>query len=290
MQEHKFKGLGVALVTPFNKNKEVDYSALERLVKHQLSNGTDFLVVMGTTGESVTLSKEERLNVLDFIIDVNKGKLPIVYGMGGNNTQGIIDEIKAGSWNKVDAFLSVAPYYNKPTQDGIYAHFSAISEVSPKPIILYNVPGRTASNILPETVIKLAQNHQNIIAVKEASGSLDQMMQIIKNKPNNFAVLSGDDAYLLAQMALGADGVISVIANAYPTTFGLIANNKEGAYEAHYELVDLINAIFEQGNPAGIKEVLAYLNIMETHLRLPLVNVDQNLKNKIYQLMAEMKS
>lgn len=282
----EFLGTGVALVTPFNKDKSVDYNALEKLVNYQIKNGVNYLVVLGTTGEPATLTLEEKEQVKSTIIKVNNGRLPLILGIGGNNTQAVINEINATDLSAFSAILSVSPYYNKPTQEGIYQHFKAVSESSPKPIIVYNVPGRTASNILPKTVLRLANDCKNIIGVKEAAGDIVQAMELIQNKPTDFLVISGDDMIALPMVLAGGAGVISVIGQGFPKDFSeliqLGLNNKpEKAYQLHYKLMDIINYIFEEGNPAGIKMLLEKLNITNKYVRLPLVEVSNELHQKI---------
>lgn len=282
----EFLGTGVALVTPFNEDKSVDYNALEKLVNYQIKNGVNYLVVLGTTGEPATLTLEEKEQVKSTIIKVNNGRLPLILGIGGNNTQAVINEINATDLSAFSAILSVSPYYNKPTQEGIYQHFKAVSESSPKPIIVYNVPGRTASNILPKTVLRLANDCKNIIGVKEAAGDIVQAMELIQNKPTDFLVISGDDMIALPMVLAGGAGVISVIGQGFPKDFSeliqLGLNNKpEKAYQLHYKLMDIINYIFEEGNPAGIKMLLEKLNITNKYVRLPLVEVSNELHQKI---------
>ena len=288
---NNFKGTGVAIVTPFNEDKSVDYNSLEKLVEHLISNGIDYLVVQGTTGESVTLSKQEKEETLAFIIKINNGKLPIVLGIGGNCTATVVEDLQLTNLTGVDAILSVSPYYNKPTQEGIYQHYKAVAEVATLPIILYNVPGRTSSNILPETTLRLANDFDNIIGVKEASGSLEQCMEIINNKPFNFFVISGDDALTLPMIASGGDGVISVIANAFPKGFSDMVNaalktEMEDAKSLHYKYFEMIHYLFVEGNPAGVKAALKELGITGNTVRLPLVNVSEKTNNKIKELMA----
>jgi 4-hydroxy-tetrahydrodipicolinate synthase len=288
-----FKGVGVALVTPFQSNGQVDFSGLQRLVEHQIKNGTDYLVVQGTTGESATLSLQEKKAVLDFIIEINAKRLPIVLGIGGNNTAAVVEALKSSDLKDVDGVLSVSPYYNKPSQEGIYQHYKTISAATSKPIILYNVPGRTMSNVLPETTIRIAKDCKNIIAVKEASGNLEQVMEIINNKPEGFVVLSGDDALTLPHMAIGGDGVISVVANAFPRRFSTLVhaameNNMDLAREKHYELIEVIQQLFVDGNPGGVKHVLKLLNICDDNLRLPLVPVNKQVADKLYALTAKI--
>lgn len=293
MEKNKFTGLGVAMVTPFDSNKKVDYKGLEKLTNHLITNGTDYLVVQGTTGESAVLSSEEKQSVLDFVIEINKGRLPIVLGVGGNHTQAVCSTLEKGLTKGVDGILSVSPYYNKPTQAGIYEHYRAIANSTDLPIILYNVPGRTASNMLPNTTIQLATDFDNIVAVKEASGNLEQVMTIIQDRPSkDFLVISGDDALTLPMIAAGADGVISVVGNAFPAEFSgmvhhALSGNFEEAKPLHYQLFKIILGLFEEGNPGGVKEVLKFLNICGNDMRLPLVNVSDATSRKLYQLIAE---
>lgn len=287
----KLKGTGVAIVTPFNTDRSVDYTSLEKLVNHLISNGINYLVVQGTTGESVTLSQTEKEETLAFIIKVNNGRLPIVLGIGGNCTNTVVEAFKNTNTTGVDAILSVSPYYNKPTQEGIYQHYKAISEVSLLPIILYNVPGRTSSNVLPDTTLRLANDFDNIIAVKEAAGSLEQCMEIINNKPAGFLVISGDDALTLPMIASGGDGVISVLANAFPKGFSdmvsaALNNEMVTARALHYKYFEMIHYLFVEGNPAGVKAALKELDITGDTVRLPLVNVSAETNNKIKELMA----
>ncbi|MCF6180953.1 4-hydroxy-tetrahydrodipicolinate synthase [Lutibacter sp.] len=282
----EFLGTGVALVTPFNEDKSVDYKALENLVNYQIENGINYLVVLGTTGEPATLTKDEKEQVKNTIIKTTNGRLPLVLGIGGNNTQAVIDEINTTDLSAFSAILSVSPYYNKPTQEGIYQHFKMISEHSPKPIIVYNVPSRTGSNILPKTILRLAKNCDNIIGIKEAAGDIVQAMTIIKNKPTDFLVISGDDMIALPMVLAGGSGVISVIGQGFPKDFSqLIKLGLEGkvnkAYSLYYKLMDSINYIFEEGNPAGIKALLEKLNITSKNVRLPLVEVSKELHQKI---------
>jgi 4-hydroxy-tetrahydrodipicolinate synthase len=289
----KFKGTGVALVTPFGIEGEVDYGALEKLVEFQIKNGTDYLVVQGTTGESVTLSEQEKVSVLEFIIEINKGRLPVVLGLGGSNTKVVIDQINKFANYKIDGILSVSPYYNKPSQQGIYAHYKSIASSTDFPIILYNVPGRTSSNISPEVTIKLANECKNIVAIKEASGNLEQIMQIIVNKPVGFLVISGDDALTLPHLAIGGDGVISVVANAFPKRFSsmvsyILSGDLNSAKQKHYELFEIIQYLFADGNPGGIKYVLKLINICEDILRLPLVNINDEIAGKLYELVVKI--
>ena len=287
---HNFKGTGVALVTPFNADGAIDFDGLTRLVELQISGGTDFLVVQGTTGESPVLSQEEKMQVLHHVMDVNQRRLPVVYGLGGNNTAEVCEKIKLLP-NGIDGLLSVSPYYNKPLQAGIISHYKAIARCTELPIILYNVPGRTSSNVSAATTIELAKI-PNIVAMKEASGDFDQIMEILKNKPKDFTVLSGDDAITMPLISMGVGGVISVIANALPERFSSMVNrtlNNEmyHAKKEHFELFDMIRLLFAEGNPGGIKEALVYRKICENHMRLPLVPVSKGLKDKLF---AEMKT
>ena len=281
---NKFKGSGVALVTPFKSDKSIDFEALRKLVQLQIQGGTNFLVVMGTTAESPTLSNEEKEEILQLVIAQNAGRIPIVYGIGGNDTKAVakvIANVPAG----VDGILSVSPYYNKPTQEGIYQHFKFLSEASKLPIILYNVPGRTGSNMLPDTTLRLAEL-PNIVAVKEASGSMEQIMEIISRKPDGFSVLSGDDAITMPLIASGADGVISVVANALPEKFSIMVNaSLKGDFAVarpiHNELLAITKMFFEEGNPGGVKVALENREIMSQNLRLPLVPVSLSLAERI---------
>ena len=287
---HNFKGTGVALVTPFNADGTIDFDGLTRLVELQISGGTDFLVVQGTTGESPVLNQEEKMQVLQHVMDINQRQLPVVYGLGGNNTAEVCDKIKLLP-NGVDGLLSVSPYYNKPLQAGIISHYKAIARCTELPIILYNVPGRTSSNVSAATTLELAKI-RNIVAMKEASGDFDQIMEILKNKPKDFTVLSGDDAITMPLISMGVGGVISVIANALPERFSSMVNrtlNNEmyHAKKEHFELFDMIRLLFAEGNPGGIKEALVYRKICKNHMRLPLVPVSKGLKDKLF---AEMKT
>ena len=279
-------GTGVALVTTFNNDLSVDYKALENIVNYNIENGIDYLVISGTTGESVTITKQEKQEIVKTIIKVNDGRLPLVLGIGGNNTAAIIEEIKTTYLSEIAAILSVSPYYSKPTQEGIYQHFKAIAQVSPVPIILYNVPGRTSANMLPETTLRLANDFKNIVAVKEAANNVAQYLQLLKNKPKEFLVISGDDDLALGVVLAGGAGVISVIGQAFPKEFskmiqlGLEGKAKE-AYKLHFKLMDITSYIFSENNPAGIKAVLQQLNLCKDTVRLPLVKASDALKAKI---------
>ncbi len=279
-------GTGVALVTPFKKDFSVDVEALKRIVNFVIDGGVEYLVVLGTTAETATLSTEEQELVITTIIEANNDRLPLVLGVGGNNTYKVVEELKTRDFSKFSAILSVSPYYNKPTQEGIYQHFKAIAEVSPIPVILYNVPGRTASNMLPSTVIRLANDFKNIIGIKEAAGDIVQAMKLIQNAPKEFLVISGDDMITLPMVLAGGSGVISVIGEGFPKQFSEMVRlglqrKVDEAYQLHYLLADSIDMIFEQGNPAGIKEVFKSLGLSENVVRLPLVNVNQDLAKRL---------
>ncbi len=283
---NKFKGTGVAIITPFNKEGNVDYKSLEKLVEYLISGGVEYLVVQGTTGESVTLSKEEKIAILDFVVEINKKRVPVVLGIGGNNTKEIIKSFSLFNFDNIDAVLSVSPYYNKPTQEGIFQHYKALAAESPKPIIIYNVPGRTASNITADITLRMSNEIENIIGVKEASGDLNQMMKIIKNKPENFLVISGDDAITLPLIAAGGIGVISVVANAFPKIFSdmvrfCLKGDFSSARNNHYKLLTITEMLFSEGNPGGVKAVLKILGICDDVMRLPLVNISSTLFEKI---------
>ena len=287
---NKIKGTGVALVTPFNEDKSVDYKGLENLLNHVIDGGIDYLVLMGTTGESVTLSKEEKVAVVDFCKKINNSRIPVVLGIGGNNTMQVVEDIKSANLDGIDAILSVSPAYNKPSQEGIYQHYKMISGNCPLPIIVYNVPGRTASNISAETTVRMANDFENIVAVKEASGDMDQIMKIIKNKPSDFVVLSGDDGLTLPMIHMGAEGVISVIGQSHPkeysdmVSFGL-SGNQEIANQLHNKLYDFYVPLYAEGNPVGIKACLELLGICKSQVRLPLVEASDAIKNELKSLM-----
>lgn len=279
-------GTGVALITPFKEDFTIDIDALKRIVNFSIDGGIEYLVVLGTTAENATLSQNEKELVINTVVETNAGRLPLVLGVGGNNTLKVVEELKTRDLSVFEAILSVSPYYNKPTQEGIYQHFKAISEASPKPVILYNVPGRTASNMLPSTVIRLANDFDNIVAIKEAAGDMVQAMELLKNKPKDFLVISGDDMIALPIVLAGGAGVISVIGQGFPKEFSemirLGLNRKvDDAYKSQYILADCIDMIFEQGNPAGIKQVFKALGIAENVVRLPLVTVDESLANRL---------
>lgn len=279
-------GTGVALVTPFRDDKTVDVDALKRIVKYCKEGGVDYLVVLGTTGEAVTLEKSEKQVVIKTIVEENAGDLPLVIGIGGNNTLQIADELKHADLNDFDAILSVSPYYNKPTQEGIYLHYKELARVAPKPLILYNVPGRTGSNMLPETVARLARDCDNIIAIKEASGDMEQVKQLLKDCPDNFYIISGDDFTALPTVTEGGIGVISVLGQGLPVDFSKMIRlglngEHEGAYELHESLLPGMKLIFEEGNPAGIKAILENLGLCNALVRLPLVEASEGLKARL---------
>ena len=283
-------GTGVALVTPFKADFSVDTEALCRIVNFSIDGGIEYLVILGTTAENATLSQDEKELVIKTVVDCNKGRLPLVLGVGGNDTRRIVEELKTRDFSDFIAILSVSPFYNKPTQEGIYQHFKAISEASPIPVIIYNVPGRTSSNMLPKTVLRLANDFENIVAVKEAAGDIVQAMQILKDKPKDFLVISGDDMIALPMVLAGGAGVISVIGQGFPKEFSemirLGLNRKvDDAFKLQYILSDCIDMIFEQGNPAGIKQVFESLGIADSFVRLPLVQVDESLSQRIAQFV-----
>jgi 4-hydroxy-tetrahydrodipicolinate synthase len=282
----RFKGTGVAIVTPFHDSGNIDFGSLEKIIEHLISNGVNYIVSLGTTGESAALSKDEKVAVLDFTIETVNKRIPLVAGIGGNNTQEVINTIKTTGFEGIDAILSVCPYYNRPQQKGIYSHFKAIAGISPVPVILYNVPSRTACNISAETTLKLATDFDNIIGIKEASGNMGQCMEIIKNRPQGFLVISGDDALTLPLLSLGADGVISVVANAFPRQFSEMVNfGLKGKFNKarflHYQLLEFTNALFLDGSPSGVKAALETLNLCKNTVRLPLVKVNKNVNSII---------
>lgn len=286
-----FKGVGTALVTPFQADSSVDYQGLENLVNYQIANGTSFLVVQGTTGESATLSKEEKKDILAAVIRFNAGRLPVVLGVGGNNTAEVVHLLQTLNLDGVSGILSVSPYYNKPTQEGIFQHYKAVAGATTLPIILYNVPGRTASNVLPETVLRLADACSNIVAVKEASGNMEQIMHLLRDRKEGFLVISGDDAITLPIIACGGDGVISVLSNALPLEFSTVVkeatnNNLEKARSLHYSMLEFTRLLFTEGNPGGVKEALKHLGVCDHYLRLPLVNISSSTSQL---LKAELK-
>ncbi|MBN8697425.1 MAG: 4-hydroxy-tetrahydrodipicolinate synthase [Bacteroidetes bacterium] len=295
MSKHsKFIGTGVAIVTPFKKDGSIDFNSLAKLVNFIIKGGVEYVVVLGTTGESVTLSKEEKELVVNFVVKTVNKRVPVVLGLGGNNTLEIVKSLKKDSFKGIDAILSVSPYYNKPNQRGIYQHYKAIAQASPLPIILYNVPGRTSSNMTAETTLQLAKDFKNIIAIKEASGNLEQCMKIIKHRPKDFLVISGDDMLTLPIIASGGDGVISVVANAFPKDYSemtrqILKGNVKEAQKLHYKLTDIIEQLFADGNPGGIKAVLNLLKVCPDNLRLPLVNVNKATQTALTDLVKKYK-
>ncbi|MBP3567419.1 MAG: 4-hydroxy-tetrahydrodipicolinate synthase [Paraprevotella sp.] len=293
MAQNKFKGLGIALVTPFKSDGSIDYEALVRLVEYQIKNGVDFLCIMGTTAETPCLSAEEKAELKSFFIERVAGRVPLLMGCGGNNTAAIVKELKEGDWRGIDGILSVCPYYNKPSQEGLYQHYKAIAEASPVPVVLYNVPGRTGVNMSAETTLRLARDFENIVAIKEASGNITQMDDIIKNKPNNFDVISGDDGITFPLITLGAVGVISVIGNALPAEFSrMVRMALNGDYEyarvIHHKFTELFKLLFVDGNPAGVKAMLHAMGMIENQLRLPLVPTRLTTMEKISAILKEL--
>ena len=281
-----FSGTGVALITPFNNDLSIDFESLNNLIEHVISGGVDFLVILGTTAETTSLSNEEKTEIIDFIVKINAKRLPLVIGIGGNNTKKVKEEIFSADLSNFDAILSVTPYYNKPSQDGLYYHYKEISELSPIPIILYNVPSRTGVNMNDNTTLRLANDCTNIIAIKEASGDIKQINNILTNKPSNFNVLSGDDALTLEMIYLGATGVISVIGQSHPKEFSEmvyagIANNKSKANQIHNNLFKFYHFLYSEGNPSGIKGLLYLMNICKNNLRLPLTNISKSLLDQL---------
>ena len=287
----QFVGMGVALVTPFNDDQSVDFEALVSLVNFNIDNGTNYLVINGTTGESATITPEEKNQIIETVVKTNNGRVPLVLGIGGNNTQTVVNELKTRDLSHIDGILSVAPYYSKPTQEGFYQHYKAVAEATDKPIILYNVPGRTAKNMEPSTTLRLARDFDNIVAVKEAGNNQQQYYALIKDKPEDFLIISGDDDLVLGVTLAGGSGVISVIGQAYPKEFssmiqlGLNGNASE-AYKIHYQLMDIVSLIFAENNPAGIKAVLKSLGICSTNVRLPLVPASAELQAQIDAFVA----
>lgn len=293
--QNKFIGTGVAITTPFKADLSIDFPSLEKHIEHLISNGINHLIVLGTTGEAVTLFDSEKEELISFIKEKVNKRIPIVLGVSSNNTQAVVNKINETDFSGIDAILSVSPYYNKPTQEGIYQHFKAIAKTCPIPVILYNVPGRTSSNINAETTLRLAHEFKNIVAIKEASGDLSQAMYIIKDKPKDFVVLSGEDKLSLPLMAIGVSGVISVVANAYPKEFSTMVqlalqNNFKDAEKIQYQLLELIDYLFIEGNPAGVKEVLSFMEIVKNNVRLPLVSVGEKTSLKLKELMDQIKN
>ena len=294
MARNIFKGLGVALVTPFTTEGEVDYKALKRLVEYLIQNGADFLCILATTGETPCLSTDEKNKIKQLVIDVNRGRVPILIGCGGNNTRAVVEELKTTDWTGIDGILSVCPYYNKPSQEGLYQHFKAIAEASPLPVVLYNVPGRTGINMKSETTVRLANDCENIVAIKEASGSLEQVDEIIKNKPDRFDVISGDDALTFSMVASGAAGSISVIGNALPREVSRMIRLEfkgeyEGARTIQHRFTELYSLLFVDGNPAGVKALLHEMGFIENVLRLPLVPTRITTLQKMTEILKTLK-
>ncbi|WP_439129076.1 4-hydroxy-tetrahydrodipicolinate synthase [Polaribacter sp.] len=288
----KFVGTGVALITPFNEDLSVDFNALEKLVNYNIENGTNYLVINGTTAESATISKQERQEIINAIVKINANRIPLVLGIGGNNTLAVVEDIKSTDLSNIDGILSVAPYYSKPTQEGFYQHFKSIAQATEKPIILYNVPGRTAKNMDAATTIRLAKDFKNVVGVKEAGNNTQQYLELLRDKPADFLVISGDDDLALGITLAGGSGVISVIGQAYPKAFssmincGLEGKNKEG-YATHFKMMEIIDLIFAENNPAGIKTVLQELGICKNTVRLPLVKASKDLEGRIATFVAQ---
>ena len=293
MAQNKFKGLGIALVTPFKADGSVDYEALVRLVDFQLSHGADFLCILGTTAETPTLTAEEKRQIRDVVVQRAGGRVPLLMGCGGNCTSAVINELKSTDWTGIDGVLSVCPMYNKPSQEGLYQHFKAIAQASPVPVVLYNVPGRTGVNMTAETTLRLARDCENVVAIKEASGNITQMDDIIKNKPANFDVISGDDGITFPLITLGAVGVISVIGNALPAEFSrMVRLALKGEYaqalHIHHKFTELFKLLFVDGNPAGVKAMLHAMGVVENELRLPLVPTTLVTMEKISTIVREL--
>jgi 4-hydroxy-tetrahydrodipicolinate synthase len=289
----KFKGTGVAIVTPFKNDSSIDFSALERVINHTIKGGVNYIVVMGTTGESVTLSRDEKQAIISYVLEAVDSRVPLILGIGGNNTQEVINQIRQTDLSGIDGLLSVAPYYNKPTQRGIFQHFKTIATWSPVPVIMYNVPGRTGCNISAETCLELAHNCENITGIKEASGDLTQIMKIIKGKPENFGLISGDDMLTIPVISAGGIGVISVLANAFPVACSdlvnhALKNNFKPAREIQFRFLEMIELLFTEGNPAGIKAMLSVMNICQNYLRLPLVPVSRTTMTRIQKAVEDI--
>ena len=295
MSIKKFIGTGVALITPFNKDFSIDYNSLEKLVEFNISNGIDYLVINGTTGESPTISSSERELLINTVVSVNKGRVPLVLGIGGNDTRSVVEEINSSSLEDISAILSVSPYYSKPTQEGIYQHYKYISNNTSKPIIIYNVPGRTSKNILPATTLRLANDFDSIIGIKEAGGDMDQYLKLINNKPKDFLIISGDDDLALSSVNAGGDGVISVIGQAFPRQFSdminfALNNDFSSAQSINKQLSEMISLIFEENNPAGIKSLLHEMNLCNDILRIPLLSVSPKLRRGILKELNKLIS
>ena len=293
MARNIFRGLGIALVTPFKTDGSIDFDALDRLVEYQIKGGADFLCIMGTTAETPTLSREEKRLLREHLVERVAGRVPLLMGCGGNNTIAIIHELQTEDWTGIDGILSVCPYYNKPSQEGLYQHFAAIAQASPVPVVLYNVPGRTGVNMTAETTLRLARDYENIVAIKEASGNITQMDDIIKDKPQGFDVISGDDGITFPLITLGAVGVISVIGNALPAEFSrMVRLALKGEYSSsltiHHKFTELFKLLFVDGNPAGVKAMLSEIGLIENVLRLPLVPTRLTTMEKISQIVREL--
>ena len=294
MVQNIFKGLGIALITPFTEDGTVDYDSLKRLVQYQLDNGADFFCILATTGETPTLTAEEKLEIKNLVVEIVQARVPILIGCGGNNTAAVVEELKTGDFKGIDGVLSVCPYYNKPSQEGLYQHFKAIAAATELPVVLYNVPGRTGVNLKAETTVRLARDCRNIVALKEASGNLDQVDEIIKNKPNDFDVISGDDALTFPMVSCGAVGVISVIGNALPKEFSkMIRLQMRGEYDParkiHHRFTDLFSLLFVDGNPAGVKAMLSEMGFIKNILRLPLVPMRIKNMQRMSEILKELK-
>lgn len=294
MRYHIFRGLGVAVVTPFTLDGAVDYPALKRLIRYQLDSGVDFLCILATTGETPCLTLDEKNKITELVKEENKGLVPILKYCGGNNTAAVIEEMKTTDWSGIDGILSICPYYNKPSQEGLYQHFKAIASASPLPVVMYNVPGRTGVNMKAETTVRLAHDCENIVGIKEAAGSLEQVDEIIKGKPDRFDIISGDDALTFSMIASGAAGVISVIGNALPREFSrMIRLEFQGEYEAarriHHMFTELYSLLFVDGNPAGVKALLNDMGYIENVLRLPLVPTTIKTKEKMADILKEIR-
>ena len=294
MAHNIFKGLGIALITPFLEDGSVDYKSLIRLVEYQLNSGADFFCILATTGETPTLTADEKQKIKDLIVDLVGGRVPILMGCGGNNTAAIVKELQTGDFRGVDGILSVCPYYNKPSQEGLYQHFKTIAAATQLPVVLYNVPGRTGVNMTAATTVRLAHDCPNIVAIKEASGNLEQVDEIIKNKPRNFDVISGDDALTFPMVSCGAVGVISVIGNALPREFSKMIRLQmkgeyDGARKIHHRFIDLFSLLFVDGNPAGVKCMLSEMGYIENRLRLPLVPTRISTLQRMSEIMKELK-
>ena len=295
MSPINLSGMGVALITPFKEDDSIDFDALAQLLEYQIQNGTDYLVVLGTTGETPSLTEEEKYRIQRFVVERTRGRIPLVFGIGSNNTRNVVEHLYSDDLSGYDAILSVVPYYNKPSQEGIYQHYATIAQASPLPIILYNVPGRTGVNMTAETTLRLARDFSNIIAIKEASGNITQMDDIIKNKPHDFMVISGDDGVTFPLITLGAVGVISVIGNAFPKEFSRMVRlalngNYNQALAIHHRFTELFSLLFVDGNPAGVKCLLNLMGMIENKLRLPLVPTRITTYEKIQDVLEKLRN